>query len=59
VTVVILAEAEADLERAAEYYENQNPGLGSELLEEFRRAVELILSHPDAWQSMDETYRRC
>lgn len=27
--------------------------------EEFRRALELMIKHPQAWQPLDETYRRC
>jgi plasmid stabilization system protein ParE len=55
----ILDEAEADLERAFNYYQLQREGLGVELVDEFRRALELILRHPTAWQSLDDTYRRC
>lgn len=57
-TAVILEEAEADIERAFDYYESQRLGLGIEMLEEFRHGVERILEHPSAWQAMDETYRR-
>jgi plasmid stabilization system protein ParE len=59
VTVSILEEAEADLERAFEYYQQRRPGLGIELVEEYRRALDLMLKHPHAWQPLDATYRRC
>lgn len=57
-TADILAEAEEDLERAFEHYERLRPGLGKEMVDEFRRGVERILTHPNAWQALDSTYRR-
>ena len=50
----MLDEAEADLERAFDYYQQRREGLGVELVEEFRRAVDLILAHPRGWQPLDE-----
>ena len=58
-TSVILSEAEADLEQAFDYYQSQRPGLGVEFIEEFRHGVANILEHPDAYQPLDATYRRC
>ena len=58
-TAVILREAEGDLEAAFDYYERQRSGLGAELVVEFRRAVDCILEHPNAWQALDNIYRRC
>lgn len=58
-TAIILDEAETDLERAFDYYQLQRDGLGLELVDEFRRTLELILRHPMAWQPLDDTYRRC
>jgi len=58
-TAVMLAGAEEDLEQAFDYYQAQRQGLGVEMLQEFRRAVDQILEHPSAWQPMDEIYRRC
>ena len=57
-TVVMLDLASADLTEAFEYYERQRPGLGFELVTEFRRAVDLIVRHPTAWNPLDEVYRR-
>ena len=54
----ILEEAEDDLERAFDHYEEARVGLGVEMLEEYRRGVEQIIQHPNAWQPLDETYRR-
>jgi toxin ParE2 len=59
VTVVLLAFAERDLEDIFDHYEAARSGLGEEFLIEFRRAVDRILTHPNAWQRMDDTYRRC
>jgi plasmid stabilization system protein ParE len=55
----MLDEAAADLERAFDHYQQRRDGLGIELVDEFRRAVDLVLAHPRAWQPLDETYRRC
>jgi plasmid stabilization system protein ParE len=59
VNAIILDEAEDDLEFAFNYYEQQRSGLGGEMVDEFRRATQRILEHPNAWQSLDTTYRRC
>src|SRR4051812_31630937 len=56
---VILPEAEDDIEHAFADYQERRAGLGLELLDEYRRAVERILQFPGAWQPLDETYRRC
>jgi len=58
-TVITLTTAERDLEDAFDRYEAARPGLGDEFLTELRRAVDRILTHPNAWQRMDATYRRC
>ncbi len=57
-TAIILKEAEDDLERAFDWYEQRSPGLGGEMVDEFRHGLEHILEHPGAWQPLDETYRR-
>ena len=49
-TAIALNEADDDLQKAFDYYETQRVGLGSELVEEFRRGVERILEFPNAWQ---------
>ena len=58
-TTIMLDEADRDLERAFDHYEQQRAGLGIELIDEFRRSVDQMLAHPRAWQPLDETYRRC
>lgn len=57
-TVLMLRAAEEDLERAYRYYEGLRVGLGDEMIEEFRRGVERIILHPNAWQALDAVYRR-
>jgi toxin ParE1/3/4 len=55
---IILAQAEEDLERAFDHYQEQRAGLGLEMLDEFRRGVGLMLEFPAGWQRLDETFRR-
>jgi hypothetical protein len=55
----ILLEAEDEIERAFNDYEEKRRGLGLELLDEYRHSLEWIVAHPRAWQPLDETYRRC
>jgi plasmid stabilization system protein ParE len=55
---IILAAAEIELERAFDYYELQRSQLGLEFIEEFRRGVDSILEHPDAWQLLGDNFRR-
>lgn len=56
---IILEDGEDDLEQGFNYYNLVREGLGAEFVEEFRRAVERVLEYPNAWQALDETYRRC
>lgn len=56
--VRMLAEAEQDLERAHRHYERIRRGLGDDMIDEFRRGVDRIILHPNAWQPLDLTYRR-
>jgi plasmid stabilization system protein ParE len=58
-TVTMLAAAEADLDEAFEFYESKQEHLGAELVAEFRRAVDRIITFPQGWRALDETYRRC
>ena len=56
---VTTSAADGDLDDAFDYYEAIRAGLGDEFLIEFRRAVDRILEHPNAWQKMNERNRRC
>jgi plasmid stabilization system protein ParE len=51
----ILPEAEQELEEAADYYDGQREGLGTEFIVEFRRALELVLRWPNAWARVTRT----
>jgi plasmid stabilization system protein ParE len=54
----MLPEAEQDLEEAFDYYQSQSSGLGLQFLDEFRRGIDQILAHPNAWQALDAHIRR-
>jgi plasmid stabilization system protein ParE len=57
--VRLLPEARDDLRQAVQLYNSRRPGLGSELAEEVRSAMERIKAFPEAWQLLDENTRRC
>lgn len=44
----LLSAASEDLAGAVRYYEECQPGLGSEFLDEFEAAMNLICRHPEA-----------
>ena len=58
-TVRFLAEAEAELDEAFDYYETQVAGLGSRFVTEVAAAVGLIRNHPKAWTKLGRRIRRC
>lgn len=45
--VVGLREAESELQEAIQFYENRCGGLGLDLAEEIKAAIDLIQRHPD------------
>jgi toxin ParE2 len=47
--VVSHPEAEAELEAAALWYEQRQPGLGDDFLDEFERTLRRILEAPERW----------
>ena len=53
------AEALAELQSAAEYYELRQMGLGVRLLDLVDEALERIARDPFAWSRADEDVRRC
>lgn len=57
-TAKVLQSAETDLQSAFDFYQKARPGLGFELLDEFRRGVNEIILNPDAWQMLDKFRRR-
>jgi plasmid stabilization system protein ParE len=49
VKLVLLAEAEAELDDAAAWYDERRDGLGDELLIAVRTGLEVIVEAPEAW----------
>jgi plasmid stabilization system protein ParE len=50
--------ADVDLEEIFLYYEANSPGRGFEFLDEYNSGIHKIIQNPNAWQRLDETYRR-
>jgi toxin ParE1/3/4 len=50
--------AEHELNEAAQYYELEEPGLGSSFLEEVDRCVQSIEAHPEAGRVLRGAFRR-
>ena len=51
--------AEAEFDRAVEYYEDSRPGLGLEFAQEVYAAITRVIKFPDAWSPMSKNTRRC
>jgi toxin ParE1/3/4 len=49
VKIALLAEAEAELDDAAAWYDEQRDGLGDELLLEVQNALAIIVEAPETW----------
>ena len=49
---------DADVEAAFDWYEEEEPGLGFEFLEELRAAYHRILDHPFGYQDLRSGIRR-
>jgi plasmid stabilization system protein ParE len=54
-----LKAAREELIEEVRYYDAQRAGLGAELRNEVRSAVDRIRAFPEAWQSLDTIHRRC
>ena len=54
----LLRSAEEELLISVKYYEQQASGLGSDFLDDFEKAVELVLLFPDGFGKMDSDFRR-
>jgi len=51
--------AEVEFDKAIEYYEQCQTGLGLEFAEEVYATIERIIIHPDAWSVLSMNSRRC
>jgi toxin ParE1/3/4 len=51
-------DADAELTEAAQYYESRRPGLGSDYLTEVERALDQILTNPEASPKIGGRVRR-
>jgi toxin ParE1/3/4 len=49
VRLALLAEAEAELENAATWYDDRSEGLGDEFMDVAREAMMLIVDSPETW----------
>ncbi|MEI6150787.1 MAG: type II toxin-antitoxin system RelE/ParE family toxin [bacterium] len=56
--VRFLFTAERELQDAFEWYENQVPGLGAELIVEVDRSVRLVMQYPETCADLGEGIRR-
>ena len=57
-TVVVIPEAAADLENAAKWYEERQPGVGEKFLARFKQVVEVLCCNPDIGERVKRSYRR-
>jgi hypothetical protein len=51
--------AEAELDRAVEYYEDCRHGLGIEFAQEVYATTHRIIQYPEAWSPISKNTRRC
>ncbi len=52
-------DADAEFDKAVEYYEQRQSGLGFEFAEEVYSAIARITEYPDAWAPLSKNTRRC
>jgi hypothetical protein len=52
-------DAETEFDKAVEYYEDIQPGLGLEFSREVYGAIKRVLQFPEAWSSNSKNTRRC
>jgi hypothetical protein len=50
--VVSHPEADAELEAAVLWYEERQPALGDDFLEEYEATLQRILAHPERWRKI-------
>ena len=56
--ITLHPDADAEVTEAARYYESREPGLGSDLLGEVERALDQILTSPEASRKIARRVRR-
>jgi plasmid stabilization system protein ParE len=56
--LILAPEAARDLEEAADWYENQRPGLGEELLRCVEACIQAVCRTPEMHAKVHEDYRR-
>jgi len=52
-------DAQRELDKAVEYYEDCQVGLGLEFAQEVYAAIARVIQFPDAWAPMSRNTRRC
>jgi hypothetical protein len=52
-------DAEAEFDKAVEYYEHIQRGLGFEFANEVYATITRIIHFPDAWSALSKNSRRC
>lgn len=56
--LIVRREAERDIKKAFDWYEEQRPGLGSEFLEQIEAVFERIEDNPELYESVFRTVSR-
>jgi hypothetical protein len=52
-------DAKEEFDKAVDYYEQSQSGLGLEFTEEVYAAIARIIQYPDAWLKLSKNSRRC
>jgi plasmid stabilization system protein ParE len=55
---LLRVEARVDLQQAAMWYEEQQPGLGGEFLDDFLATIDIIENRPELYAEVDTGIRR-
>jgi len=52
-------DAETEFDKAVDYYEECQPGLGLEFTQEVYAAIARVIQFPEAWSPISKNTRRC
>ena len=52
-------EAELEFNQAIDYYEECQPNLGLDFVDEVYNTIQRVVAFPNAWQPLDKNIRRC